>query len=288
MTPSIEINTPVSEIDREYTLTPEQIGFFRENGYIHLRSVLSAETLERYRAEIAAKVRERSTETLPIDRRTTYGKAFLQVMNLWRFSEAVRGFVYGKRLARIAADLLEIDGVRLYHDQALFKEAGGGITPWHADQYYWPLSSDRTVTAWIPLVEINLPMGPLSFCPRSHRLLDGRDLAISDESEDTLKQRLAAYGTVEESFDLGDVSFHSGWTFHRAGANTSGRMREAFTIIYMDREMRLAEPRNKNQATDWERWCPGVRVGEIVASELNPVLYSRIFTSTEFPLEDPT
>jgi ectoine hydroxylase-related dioxygenase (phytanoyl-CoA dioxygenase family) len=264
------------EIDREYALSPEQIEFYRENGYIHLKSMLSAEVLQRHRAEVAVKVRELSTETLPLEQRTTYAKAFLQVMNLWRSSEAVRAFVTGKRLARIAAELTGCSGVRLYHDQALFKEPGGGITPWHADQYYWPLSNERTTTAWIPLVDVALAMGPLSFCPGSQRIRDGRNLAISDDSEETLKQKLASYGTVEEPFELGDVSFHTGWTFHRAGANSSQRMREAFTIIYIDREMRLAEPRNQNQANDRKWWCPGVRVGEIIASELNPVLYSAV------------
>jgi ectoine hydroxylase-related dioxygenase (phytanoyl-CoA dioxygenase family) len=267
-------SAPVGEVDREYLLSPEQIKFYQENGYIHLKSVLSEEVLERHRTEVVAKVRELSTETLPLEQRTTYAKAFLQVMNLWRSSEVVRTFVTGKRLARIAAGLTGCSGIRLYHDQALFKEPGGGITPWHADQYYWPLSNDRTVTAWIPLTAVSLPMGPLSFCPGSHRIQDGRDLAISDDSEETLKQRLAAYGTVEEPFELGDISFHAGWTFHRAGENRSQRMREAFTIIYMDHEMGLSEPRNENQAIDWERWCPGVRIGEIIASELNPVLYS--------------
>ena len=262
------------EIDCEYELSPGQIEFYRQNGYIHLKAVLPAEVLQRHRAEVVAKVQELSTETLPLEQRTTYGKAFLQVMNLWRSSEAVRTFVMGKRLARIATELIGCGGIRLYHDQALFKEPGGGITPWHADQYYWPLSNERTATAWIPLTGVGLPMGPLSFCPGSQRIHDGRNLAISDDSEETLKQRLGAYGTVEEPFELGDVSFHAGWTFHRAGANSSHRMREAFTIIYMDHEMRLTEPQNENQAMDWERWCPGVRVGEIVASELNPVLYS--------------
>ncbi|MFN7993413.1 MAG: phytanoyl-CoA dioxygenase family protein [Bryobacteraceae bacterium] len=264
----------MKEIDRPFALTSEQVAFFRENGFIHLKSVFSEELIARYRAEIVAKVRELSTETLPIARRDTYGKAFLQVMNLWRSSAVVREFVFGKRLARIAAELMGRSGVRLYHDQALFKEGGGGITPWHADQYYWPVSNENTITAWTPLTEISLPMGPLAFCPRSHRLQEGRDLAISDESEDTLKRRLLAYGTVEEPFDPGDVSFHLGWTFHRAGANSTERMREAFTIIYLDQEMRLSKPRNKNQQMDWERWCPGVQIGEIIASELNPVLYS--------------
>jgi hypothetical protein len=43
----------------------------------------------------------------------------------------------------------------------------------------------------------------------------------------------------------------------------------------MDRDMRLAEPKNKNQQNDWDRWCPGAKIGEIINSPLNPVIYSR-------------
>jgi len=46
------------------------------------------------------------------------------------------------------------------------------------------------------------------------------------------------------------------------------------TIIYMDEDMRLVAPKNKNQIADIERWCPGVQVGDVVASHLNPVIYS--------------
>ena len=37
-----------------------------------------------------------------------------------------------------------VAGVRMYHDQALYKEPGGGITPWHVDQVYWPVSNNNT------------------------------------------------------------------------------------------------------------------------------------------------
>ena len=67
---------------------------------------------------------------------------------------------------------------------------------------------------------------------------------------------------VEEPFALGDVSFHSGWTFHRAGPNRTGRTREVMTVIYMDADMRLAAPRNRNQEIDRETWCPGAAWGE--------------------------
>ena len=86
-----------------------------------------------------------------------------------------RWFVLGKRLGRIAAELLNVTGVRLYHDQSLYKEPDGGMTPAHADQYYWPFASDRAVTAWIPLQAVPRDMGPLAFFAGSHRFENGRN-----------------------------------------------------------------------------------------------------------------
>jgi ectoine hydroxylase-related dioxygenase (phytanoyl-CoA dioxygenase family) len=263
-----------AQLDEPFVLTARQIDLYSANGYIKLAQVLSTELLAHYRRIISERVAELSAGTLPIEQRTTYGKAFLQIMNLWTQSPGVKEFVFGKRLARIAAELMGVSGVRLYHDQALYKEAGGGITPWHADQYYWPVSSEKMVTAWIPLQTTPAEMGPLAFCEKSHRFQIGRDLEISDESELTLKQALSSFRLEDAPFDLGDVSFHSGWTFHRAGANSTAHPREVMTVIYMDENIRLIAPKNKNHIADTERWCPGVQVGEIVASPLNPVLYS--------------
>jgi len=260
------------DIDSPYTLTPEQIAFYQENGFIKLKNVLSPEALRYYGSEISKKVIELNKEQVPLEQRSTYGKAFLQISNLWVHSAMVKEFVLGKRLGGIASQLMSTQGVRIYHDQALYKEAGGGITPWHADQYYWPLTTDKSITAWIPLQETPLEMGPLAFCPKSQKFTYGRDLAISDESEMKLSEALKRFEREESKFDLGEVSFHAGWTFHRAGANTTDRPREVMTIIYIDRDMVLAEPKNKNQRSDWETWCPGARVGEIIDSPLNPVV----------------
>src|ERR1700744_3128551 len=158
-----------SELDAPFALTTEQIAFYNENGYIKLKDVFSRELLQHYRRIISARVAELSADALPFEQRTTYGKAFLQIMNLWTQSDKVKEFVFGKRLGRIAAELMDVSGVRIYHDQALYKEARGGITPWHADQYYWPLSSEKTVTAWVPLQDTPIELAPLAFCEKSHR-----------------------------------------------------------------------------------------------------------------------
>lgn len=271
------------ELDAPFSLTSEQIRYYEENGYIKLKQVFSPELLEHYRQAINARVAELSADAVPLEQRTTYGKAFLQIMNLWTESETVREFVFGKRMARIASELVRATGVRVYHDQALYKEAGGGITPWHADQYYWPVSSDKMVTAWVPLQETPQSLGPLEFCKGSHLTEMGRDLEISDESEAKLNRSLNTFPMDDSGFDLGEVSFHAGWTFHRAGANSTDRSREVMTVIYMDEAMTLVTPKNKNQIADVQRWCPGVQVGSVIDSPLNPVIYS----SNPEPISQP-
>lgn len=262
-------------LEKPYQLSSEQTNFFEQNGFIKLKNVLNTEAIAYLNETISNEVKRLNTQHLPLEERDTYGKAFLQIMNIWTKSELVKEIVFSKRLAKIAADLLRVEGVRLYHDQALYKEPGGGITPWHADQYYWPLANDATVTVWIPLQETPLEMGPLEFSAQSFKLTTGRDKEIGDESQQVLKETLAREGFehVIEPFEIGEVSFHKGWLFHRAGANNTDKMRCVMTMIYMDKNMVLKQPENKNQIVDWETWCPGAEIGKQIDTPINPVLY---------------
>ncbi len=265
------------DINTAYELSDAQIARFRRDGYIKLKEVFTHAELEAWRSEITRLVKELNKDSTPLEKRGTYGKAFLQIINLWRHSEHVRDFVFSRRLARIATELMGTRGVRLYHDQALYKEAGGGYTPWHVDQFYWPLANENTVTAWVPLHAVPLDNGPLSFSVGSQKIKFGRDLQISDESERKIDEhlKLSNFPVDESPFDLGEVSFHYGFTFHRAGPNKLDYPREVMTVIYMDSDMRLAEPRNQNQINDWNSWCPGAKIGEPIDTPLNPVLYER-------------
>lgn len=264
-------------LNKNYALNSDQINFYHKNGFIKLKNIFDAETLKYYEQLISKKVAQKSEEFAPLKERDTYGKAFLQIFNLWTESEEIKKFVFSKRLAKIATELMEVDGVRMYHDQALFKEGHGGFTPWHADQYYWPLSSDKTVTAWIPLQKIDPEMGPLEFSAGSQVISEGRALAISDESEKQIEKRLRVtdFEKVSQPFDLGEVSFHSGWVFHRAGPNTTDRTRKVMTVIYIDKEMRLISPSNDGQVNDWNTWCPGAKIGEVIDTHLNPILFKK-------------
>jgi hypothetical protein len=75
-------------------------------------------------------------------------------------------------------------------------------------------------------------------------------------------------------FDLGEVSFHLGWTFHKAGPNTGTQPRSVMTVIYMDAAMRLVPALSAIQANDRDQWCPGAREDEVIATRKNPVIWS--------------
>ena len=263
-------------LDAPYHLTDDQCRRFREDGFIRLPGVFDDETLAHFEREITAlTLAHDPNRGVPLADRDTYGKAFIQVGNLWSRGAEARRLTFSRRLARIATHLLGTRGVRLWHDQALYKEPSGGFTPWHADQQYWPMASGLCVTAWIPLHAVPLEQGPLSFGRGSHVKRIGRDLEISDESERIIREAIASEGIVEvtEPFAAGDVSFHLGWTLHRAGPNVTTEPRKVHTVIFMDVDMRLASPRNRNQDNDWHTWTPSTQVGEVMDDPLNPVLH---------------
>ena len=263
------------DIDSPYPLTAAQIAQFRRDGYIKLKGVISPETIAHYGPIITSEVYRLNTMHLPLGQRDTYSKAFLQVGNIWTKNETVKEFCWGQRLARMAAELLGVKGVRMYHDQALYKESGGGVTPWHADQYYWPMSNANSVTAWIPLQATPMEMGPLAFAVGSHRFEAGRELGISDESEERIGRSMKEqnFPLDDTPFDLGEVSFHYGWTFHRAGRNVSDKPRAVMTIIYMDEDMRLIEPTTKARIGDRAVFASDVEVGAVMNGKMTPRLY---------------
>lgn len=262
----------------EYPLATEQVSRFREDGYLLVRGVASPGEVSAYRPVILEGRARYGQEATPLAERDTYGKAFLKGMNLWTEDGRIRQFVLGERFARLAADLLGVDGVRVYHDQALVKEGGGGFTPWHQDQHYWPLATDNTITMWMPLVEATPDMGTLHFASGSHKEGYLGDLPISDTSEARLEAYIRGKGYViarGAAMAAGDATFHYGWTLHGAPGNSSTRAREVMTIIWYAEGTRVGPLDNANRLRDRDRWLPGLQPGDLAASPLNPLVFQR-------------
>jgi ectoine hydroxylase-related dioxygenase (phytanoyl-CoA dioxygenase family) len=269
------------ELAEHHAVDAGTIDGFARDGHAVVRGLASADEVAHFAPIIEAAAIKYAHETRPLDQRDTYGKAFLQVPNLWWRDPAVRPFVLARRFAQVAADLLGVDGVRLYHDQALFKEPGGGLTPWHQDQNYWPLATDRTITMWMPLVPLTTEIGGMTFASGTHLDGDLGSFLIGDPSQNHFEQLvrerdlpLRSYG----AFAAGDATFHAGWTLHSAPANPTATMRSVMTIIYYADGTRVGEADHPARRLDQALWLGGRNTGDLADSESNPLLYHRTIT----------
>ena len=261
--------------EQEYDLSQTQIDSYQAKGHIFLPNLISQQEAAFIREEICNAVEKNNTEIRALADRDTYGKAFLQVFNLWTKNEVIKKFVLAKRFGHVAARLMGVDRVRIYHDQALFKEPGGGHTPWHQDQFYWPLDTTNTITMWMPLIDLKKEMGIMNFASGSHSKGYILSKEISDDSEEFYRRYIE-----EEAFEIdsrervnaGDATFHSGWILHNAPANKTNVMREVMTIIYYADNTRVLEPDNSYRQKDLERWLGGRKPGEPADSDLNALI----------------
>jgi hypothetical protein len=266
-------------LDNAYMLTPQQIADYRENGHVCLPAVCTSEEVAAFQPVITSASERFSSEKRPLEERDTFGKAFNLVGGLWNRDEEVARFT----LQTLRAYRRRTDGrngVRLYHDVSINKEAGGGYTPWHQDAYYWPMDTPNNITMWMPLVDITHEMGSLNFASGSQHggyLGEG----ISDDSQafydDIIAQKgfpVVSHAQQRGILRAGDVTFHNGWTLHSAPPNNSDRARQVMTVVYFEDGVRtFADMGNVNREHDFKAYMPGVVPGELAASSLNPVLY---------------
>ncbi len=271
-------NLPV--LDTEYPVTMEQAADYRANGHVLLKGVCTPEEIAAFAPVITDAAARFAWEKRPLAERDTFGKAFVLVGGLWNRDEATARFTLARRFAKIAADLMGAASVRLYHDVAINKEAGGGYTPWHQDAYYWPMDTPHCVTMWMPLADITYDMGGLNFASGSQNagyLGEG----ISDASHEYYDKVIADRGFPVVShtanaggLKAGDATFHAGWTLHSAPGNASDRARQAMTIVYFaDGARTYKEMGNPHREGDFRAYMPGVTPGDLAASSLNPVVY---------------
>jgi ectoine hydroxylase-related dioxygenase (phytanoyl-CoA dioxygenase family) len=254
--------------------TPEQIDEFRRRGFVVLPDLLGGDELERYGASVdAAVASRRSWDTRTLAERSRYEQSFDQCINLWEDFPEVRPLTFHPRICGAAATLLGVERLRLWHDQALYKEAGGRETDAHQDQGYWPIEETETITAWIPFDGSAIGGGAMGYVPGSHLFGVRKFVNIfTDERPYDLVHGPEARGVEAEFVEVprGGVAFHHGLTFHLADANRTPRTRRVHTVIlFRD---------GSHRSTHWphpsvER--AGIAVGEEIASDVTPLAWPR-------------
>ncbi len=263
------------ELDEPYSVSEQQLKQFWRDGHIRLNGVCNADEIAAYREVIREAAYANFGDMPDMAERDAYGKAFMQTLNLRYRHAGVKRFVLSKRFSSIAAQLLQRDRVRIYHEQALFKEPGGAHTPWHQDQYYWPLATDRALGMWMPLSDVSLEMGPIRFASGSHKEGFVGQHAISDDSQAVFDELVAkrGYPNWQQAMSAGDATFHLGWTIHGASPNVGTGMREAMIITYFPDGTRVDELSNPSREGDAKHFLGGRAPGELADSDMNTLVY---------------
>jgi len=221
----------------EDEVDPELVCAFRENGFVVMPDFFSADETRMWSAAVDAAVARRTHgDEREVADKTTYEQSFVQCMRLWETESAVAPLTFHRGLARAAASLLGVESVRLWQDQALYKEPGGRITDPHQDATFWPIGDAPLVSAWIPFDDTSRENGAMAYVPGSHAA--GRlrvvDITHTTEPYDILKDpALAGREPVLVEAPAGAVVWHHGLTVHQALANATDRPRRVFTIVYI-------------------------------------------------------
>jgi len=269
-----------------YDLSEEQILGYRENGFIVLDNFLSAEELADWRKTVMEATGERAGKKMPgkdikigdddgINEDAGYfGKVFDQLINLWQTNQGVKRLMLDERIGKMAAQLAGADGIRIWHDQALFKRPWANPTAWHLDTPFWSFSDRKALSIWVALDDATLENGCLYFIPGSSHVTSFANSSIGKNMDSIFDVYPALSGScsVAAPMKAGSCSFHNGLTIHGAGANMTNGYRRAMTCAYMpDGNVFNGQP---NVLPD--EYAKTLKVGAALNNDAqNPLIYHR-------------
>ncbi|MDH3273298.1 MAG: phytanoyl-CoA dioxygenase family protein [Gammaproteobacteria bacterium] len=227
-----------SAIDRS-GLSQDEIDRFQADGFLLVEDFFTHEELDRFGKLVDAAVRYRTADDRrALSDKNLYEQTFVQCMRLWEDHPSISPFTFHPKLGAASAALLQTERVRLWHDQALYKEAGGRKTDAHLDYPFWPVDKPDLVSVWIPFDDVRPGGGMMSYVQGSHTMGITQFVDIGDlrggESIDLLQTpEVASRPLIPVSASKGSAIFHHACTIHAADANETDSVRRVFTMVYM-------------------------------------------------------
>ena len=261
-------------------LSNDQIDSYRVNGFIVIHDFLTPEELEVWRVAVdeavAARGRTKLAERQGDERwqegDSYYDRVFVQRTNLWMDNGKVRKLMLDPRIGKMACDLAGVEGMRIWHDQALNKGPWANPTGWHLDNPYWSYHTRDALSIWVALDDATLENGCMYFMPGSHKTATFENTGIGENIGDLFRvyPQWADTEAVAAPMRAGSCSFHNGLTAHGAGANMTLGWRRAMTCGYMPDGSTF----NGKQNVLPDAYFSTLKVGDVLDNdEQNPLIF---------------
>lgn len=262
-------------------LTPDQIESYRNNGYLVIEGFLEAAELAHWRAVTDEAVHQRleskgwtSLNNQGADTDAYYKQVFVQCVKLAETHQGMRELIMNERLGRLVGTLAGVDGIRVWHDQALIKPPYGNPTAWHLDCPYWSFHSRDAVSIWIALDDATLQNGCMAYIPGTHKTARYDNVGIGSSFGGLFEvyPEWKKQDAVLAPIPAGSCALHNGLTAHGAGVNMTSRPRRAMTCAYMPDGSRFNGQKNVLPTEYFEK----LKVGDVLNDDkLNPLIWKK-------------
>ena len=267
-------------------ISKSQYDFYQDNGFVVIENFLNGEELEDWRQAMGEALRERNGNKFPKrtikvgdddginDDADYYSNVFDQIINLWQTNSRMKALMLDARIGKMAADLANVNGIRIWHDQALVKRPWANPTAWHLDTPFWSFSSREALSIWIALDDATVENGCLHFIPGSHKKPTFQTPGITKNMQAIFEYY--PYFVSAQPFaacmKAGSASFHNGLCIHGAGANMTPGFRRAMTCAFMPDGSVYNGITNVLPAD----YTNGLKVGDVLNNDAhNPLIYRR-------------
>ncbi|RUR18567.1 phytanoyl-CoA dioxygenase [Legionella sp. km535] len=225
----------------------EEINSFQREGAVCLRQLLTEDEINTLRKGIELNLSNLSPRTKVASRPDDPG-FFVEDFCTWQSNPFYQKILFESQLGAVAAQLMQSQEVRLYHDHLLVKEPGTRqVTPWHQDQPYYNVAGKQNCSFWIPVDPVSRE-STLEFVAGSHlgpwlmprSFMDNQAKWFPEGSLQELpdiEQSREDFPIIGWDIEPGDVVCFHMLTLHMArGVNTQQR-RRVFSVRFLGDDM---------------------------------------------------
>jgi ectoine hydroxylase-related dioxygenase (phytanoyl-CoA dioxygenase family) len=219
-------------MDRE-VLSDEQVGFYRDNGYVVLEARIPADVVQRVREEIArfvAEARGMTASNERIDLEDSHRPDAPRVRRIklpHKLSPVFDGLLRSDWILAPVRDLIGPD-LRLHTSKLNMKSAGyGAAVEWHQDWAFYPHTNDDILAVGVIIDDMGEENGPLMVFPGSHKgpIHDHHAEGVFAGAMSLAASGLDAADAVKLTGPAGSISLHHVRAVHGSATNRSQRDR---------------------------------------------------------------
>ena len=220
-------------------LSPEQRGFYEENGYVLARGVFTRAEAADLRAEahaLAARLQDaaRSIDATWASVRTTdpaKRTVILHCHDVQFHAAAFARMIVDPRLTAVAQAVVG-PNVQLHHTKMFIKPPERGSPfPMHQDHPYFPHARHSMIAAIVHLDDAPVEKGCVRVVPGSHKL---GPIPTTTPDHSLPPDRYPIESAVPCPAEAGDVLVFNYLTIHGSGVNVSGEARTTVLVQMRD------------------------------------------------------